>query len=300
MTTVSDSTMSISSSALLALLDQAQLHSGACLYSIIDGAQLAQMSAVRLSNRDDVQVYSLLGVSAAHDAMYAGPLLLSHSRRERCSLLCKLLAMPGSANFLSLLVSRQALESLIERLSWLTDVVHEDGTEWVMRYYDPRIFPHWLDVLDSEQKGIALGGIDQWLFTDERGRAHAIYGSADAAHILVDDKPMLMTESQSSRLMDKALPYMMMSLLVADDPGALSAVPPHQRYDFFAKQLADASGYALNSVEDLKIYCLLALLLGSEFTVLPLVAEALDQPRTGPSFSARVLGWTPRQWATLN
>lgn len=299
MVTVNDSASLAFGTGALSLIGSEHRGPGATLYSLIDGAKFAGLAKLRLPGDGSVELHSLLGEMAQQDALYAGPVLLRHALGEHCPVLASLLATADSANFMSLFVSGQPLYIVRKRLTWLTDVAHEDGTEWVMRYYDPLILPHWLDVLDEAQRTQALAGIGVWLYTDVRGRPQLVPGLPDAASAAVDSEPMRLTQPQCDELMNRTLPYMVMQQLESDDPQVLSSLAPHDRYDYFAGQLGKAHGYGLVSPTDLKTYCMLSLMVGAGFDAAPLAADTLKDAKSGPSFSQRVLAWTPEQWASL-
>ncbi|MGK5052786.1 DUF4123 domain-containing protein [Janthinobacterium sp. RB2P8] len=284
---------------LLALLNRHPLDKGVTLYSLIDGAKFDGLARIRLPSDHSVELYSLLGELAEPDAMYAGPILLRHLKREKCSLLAKLLCTAGSANCMSLIVSDEPLPQLLERLTWLTEVVHDDGTEWIMRYYDPLILPHWLDVLATAQRKAALAEMTAWLYMDVRGQPQIVPGEKNEAPASLGSERMLLTQHQYVELMNRASPYMLMKQMESDDPQALDGLPPYQRYDFFFQQLGRAQAYGLSSPTDLKSYCMLSLLLGADFHLAPLAAIALQAAGTAQSFSDRILAWTPQQWAAL-
>lgn len=291
---------SVNGLALLTLINQDDLDSGgAVLYSLIDGAKFPGLGRIKLPSNGSVELHSLLGESAQIDAMYAGPILLRHARREHCPVLAKLLNTAESAHFLSLIVSDEPLPNLLGRLIWLTDVAHDDGTEWVMRYYDPLILPHWLEVLDVAQREVALAGIRAWLYIDVRGRPQTVGGNEGEVPAGVGNKPMLLNQHQCDELMNRTLPYMVMHQLESDDPQALTALSPYDRYDFFSQQLDKAYAYGLVSPTDLKSYCMLSLMFGTTVDMADLVATALKGGDSQQSFSERILGWTPQQWASL-
>ncbi|MED5616877.1 DUF4123 domain-containing protein [Janthinobacterium sp. P210005] len=284
---------------LLALLDSHPADQGVTLYSLIDGAKFDGLARIRLPSDHSVELYSLLGELAEPDALYAGPILLRHIKREQCPLLAQLLCTAGSAHFMSLIVSDRPLPQVLERLTWLTEVEHDDGTEWIMRYYDPLILPHWLDVLETAQRKAALAEITGWLYMDVRGVPQIVPGEKDEESVPLGSERMLLTQHQYVELMNRTAPYMLMKQMESDDPQALDGLPPDQRYDFFFQQLGRAQAYGLSSPTDLKSYCMLSLMLGADFHLSPLAAIALQATGTAQSFSDRILAWTPQQWAAL-
>lgn len=292
-----DTTADDCRSQFLALLGADPLGEDEVLYSLIDGAKFAGLSRLPMAAAG-VTLHSLLGESAQFDSVYAGPVLLRHSQGAACPVLYRLLAVEDSAGFASLLSATRPLPELLRHLSWLTDVRHEDGTEWVMRYYDPLILPHWLAVLDARQRAAALSGLSRWLYIDVRGEAQAIAGTAGDSPLPPAHDPMLMTEVQSAALMQRAMPYLVMDLLESDDPLALATLPRDRRYDFFSDHLGRAHAHGLASATDLKTYCMLALMFGASFEAQPIVAQALA-PAAATTFSEQILQWTPEQWALL-
>ena len=295
-----DRAPSVNGLALLTLINRDDLdRGGAVLYSLIDGAKFPGLGRIKLPSDGSVGLHSLLGESAQIDAMYAGPILLRHARREHCPVLAKLLNTVESARFLSLIISDEPLPNLLGRLIWLTDVAHDDGTEWVMRYYDPLILPHWLEVLDAAQRKVALAGICAWLYVDVRGLPQIVCGNKGEAPAVIGNKPMLLNQHQCDELMNRTLPYMVMHQLESDDPQALAALSPYDRYDFFSQQLGKALAYGLASPTDLKSYCMLSLMFGAYFDMAPVAAAALQDAKSALSFSERILGWTPEQWVSL-
>ena len=284
---------------LLDLLDRRLLDDGASLYSLIDGARFSRLVRMVSAQNASIELFSLLGEAAATDAVYAGPILIRHKTREQCDLLLKLMGEQDSASFMSLIISAQPLAEILKRLVWLTEVRHEDGTEWIMRFYDPLILPHWLAVLDAKQRQQALSGTLQWLFTDVRGENQAVdVASGDFAPLL-ETRPMLLMEQQSDDLMTAAMPYIVMHQLCGDNPQALDAIPSTERYDFFYRQIESAKKLDVAASGDVKMFCLLATMFGPEFSKHPLISIAAQGVDSGYSFCESVLAWTSEQWDLL-
>jgi hypothetical protein len=284
---------------MLELLDRRLLDDGAKLYSLIDGAKFSRLNRLVSPQDKSIELYSLLGEAAVADAVYAGPILILHKARENCTLLAKLLDEYNSAGFISLIVSAENLADLVKRLVWLTEVRHEDGTEWVMRYYDPTILPHWLDVLDVEQRTSALSGTLQWLFKNVRGTNQAVdFGIFGSAKIL-DSRPMLLSDGQCDDLMALAMPYIVMSQLSNDNPKVLDKIPKNERYDFFYRQIEVARGLKVISAVDIKTFCILAVMFGPEFSTHPSIIKAAESSNADISFSEKVMEWSAEQWELI-
>lgn len=284
---------------LLDLLDRRLLDDGASLYSLIDGAKFSRLARMVSAQNASIELFSLLGEAAATDAVYAGPILIRHKTRELCALLLKLMGEQDSASFMSLIVSNQPLADTLKRLVWLTEVRHEDGTEWVMRFYDPLILPHWLAVLDAKQRQQALSGTMQWLFTDVRGENRAVDIASVDSTPLSETRPMLLMEQQSDDLMTAAMPYIVVHQLCGDNPQAIDAIPSTERYDFFYRQIESAKKLGVVAPGDVKMFCLLATMFGPEFSKHQLVSTAVQGVDMGNSFTEHVLSWTSEEWDLL-
>ncbi len=280
---------------LLQLLD---LSDDAGLFSLIDGAQNQDLYKMGLERKNGVGFHSLLDASANFDATYAGPLLIEHTHRMACTAFAEILNDEASANYVSLITTSQPAEKLASRLAWLTNVVHDDGTEWIMRYYDPRILPHWLDVLDGSQRDIVLAGIRQWLYIDVRGGAQVIHGTPAMDAGFNATESLRMSPAQHEVLMERCMPYMIMDLLASDNDEELLSIPASERYDFLANQLGRAQAHGLDSVPDLKTYCVLGLMFGPGFDHYRVAAATLDASDSG-SFNDRILAWTPAHWSAM-
>lgn len=287
--------------SLLSLINRSDFaSSNSVLYTLIDGAKFAGFKALNLPSDGSIEVYSLLDESAQVDATYAGPLLVMHVRGANCPMLKKLLNTAQSSLFLSLIVSDAPLSKLLMSLTNLTEVVHDDETEWVMRYYDPLILPHWLEILHPDQREIALAGIVAWLYIDASGEPKSIAYPDARGRLSSDSEPMRLNQSQCDNLMHRAMPFMIMYQLQTDDPQALEAVPCDERYQFLAQQLEKAQAYRLASVTDMKSYCMLSLMFGSEFDTVPFVASVLQSETRAMSFSDVILTWTSEHWDLLD
>lgn len=269
---------------------------GLNFFSLVDGGQCYKLLESLERNQVGPEFVSLMTGVVERDAKYAGPLLLAHPEGLACKRLKRLVFMEGAKSYASIISTPMTQDELQKHLSWLVDVVHEDGTEWVMRYYDPRILPHWLEVLTSEQRKIALAGIQQWTYLDCRGELQVIDNSIDVKPCSQYAEPMELSAGQVASLMDLSLPYTIIDMLSSDGISELQAIPWFRRYDFFDEQIRKAKTYGVSGIQDLKTYCFLATLLGAAFDDFSLIRSALE---SGQSFSNKVLSWGMKEWEFL-
>lgn len=281
------------------LLDMLNFTGTACLYGLIDAAQYPSFNPKKILQIKSNSLTSLLGETAQENAIYAGPLFLEQLQQNDFRALKWLLAELSQRPFASIMISSQPTETLTSHLAWLSDVAHEDGTEWVMRYYDPRILPHWLAVLTPEQKSLALRGIHRWIYLDVRGQWQVIEGE-DKEIPATPEHPMCLSVQQHEQLMQKCLPYMLMNMLHDDDPSLLESIPRYQRYDYLSEQFLKAREHQLDSMMDIKTYCMLTLMFGVNIDSDPEVKLVLKQTLQQSAFSQRVRAWTPAQWDAIS
>lgn len=270
-----------------------------CVYGLIDAAQYPGFKPKNILAIRNSELISLLGDAAQENAIFAGPLLLPQLQKNNFAALKWLLAELAQRPFASLMISSASTTKLVSHLSWLTDVEHEDGTEWVMRFFDPRILPHWLEVLTAEQKFLALRGIHRWIYLDVRGQWQIIEGENQEIGD-IPEQLMRMSVQQHELLMQKCLPYMVMDMLNDDDASLLETIPKYQRYDFIHTQLNKAHTYKLESMMDVKTYCMLAVMLGTDFDLRAEAKLALAAALQQSAFSQRVQAWTPAQWDAIS
>jgi hypothetical protein len=89
-------------------------------------------------------------------------------------------------------------------------------------------------------------------------------------------------------------------MLNDDDASLLESIPTHQRYDYFSAQFIKAKGHQLDSMMDIKTYCMLAVMLGTDFDLRAEAKLALAAPLQQSAFSQRVQAWTPAQWDAIS
>lgn len=275
---------------------QMSLNDARNIYALVDGAQCNKSFIEFERNYGISSAASLLTGVIEPDAKYAGPLLLSFKPDMLRYQLGGLVELPNSALYVSLIRSRLAIDEIILRLSSLTEVLHDDGSQWVMRYYDPRVLPHWLEVLTKEQRTAALAGVEQWSYVDCRGELQTLNNEDWNFTPSAGPSNVVLNAVQVDRLMDACLPYTMIDLLLNDPVEELHAMPCSERYDFFLSQLARAKEHGVTAVPDLKTYCALATMLGPDFEKLPLLRTALQLPH---GLSNAVLSWGAAEWQSL-
>jgi RNase P/RNase MRP subunit POP5 len=260
------------------------------LYALIDGAQFTEFREIFASNERAIW-RSLLPEGAPDDAVTVGPILLqlsdvSHTDMEL------LLAQSADRNFVSFISS--GAEDIGLHLRSLTDVKHDDGTEWVMRYYDPRVIPTWIHVLNDEQRLHVCAPINSWVYRNIHGDFVAIRGLNSKKP--ASGFPIVLSQSQQDFLMRGSMPYLIRSMLLQDHGNIFPEDSELAQCSSIAKKIDDAAQRGLIELSECNLYCLLSLMLPKNFHNHPLMIEILSNPRT---FQSKIQSLTGDEWKSL-
>lgn len=268
------------------------------LYGLIDAAQIINFNPQKISGVADNQFISLINESVERKTIFAGPFLIAQTDEKNGLSIEWLLNQLSQSSCGSFIFSKQNPIVLASHLGRLSDVTHDDGTEWVMRFYDPRILPHWLAILTEEQRDMALANIHTWLYQDVRGDWQKIHGN-EYAMFNLPSEPMQLTSYQQETLMQHCLPYSIIAMLNDDDVSILAGTPDVKRYDMTRKAIEKATQEKLESMIDIKTFCTLFFRFGEKFSTCAIVRQALQSPLAQSAFSQRVAAWTPNEWQQL-
>lgn len=202
--------------------------------------------------------------------------VLIHVPADQTRTLAWFLEHTQGMHCLSWIISPLNLIDLREHLRGLTRIAVEDGSEYDMRFYDTRILPAWYQMLDQQQEPHALGPITSWTYLAYDGMPCTIFGhnqkTAPAAQTL------RLTSTQEQKLLDAALPDIVLQRLEENGNADLEAMPATQRHDFIAEQVTKArQQYGITSSEEIVLFCSLALGIGRNFDKLLPVAQVLQR-----------------------
>ena len=272
------------------LLNSLNAGIGDTLYALVDGAQFAEFSN-KFAQNGSVVWTSLLPDGTPSDAVAVGPILMQLSDTSR-TVIEALLAQSTDRNFVSFIST--GADDIALHLRLLTDVTHDDGTEWVMRYYDPRVISTWIQALNDEQRAHVCAPINSWVYRDIHGDYVAIRGrnSQNSA----DGFQFVLSQSQQDAMMRGSMPYLIRNMILEDDADAFSNDSELEQCAYMSAQISRASRYGLTEIVDCKLYCLLALKLPSNFYSHPLMTEILREPS---AFASRIQALTANEWRLL-
>lgn len=209
------------------------------------------------------------------EALESSPVLI-HVPADQTRTLAWFLEHTHGMHCLSWIISPLGLIDLREHLRGLSKVAVEDGSEFDMRYYDTRILPAWYQMLDHQQEPHALGPITSWSYMGHDGMPCTIFGHGERN--APPAQTLRLTLLQEQKLLDAALPDIVLQRLEDNGNADLEALPLAQRHDFIAEQVTKArKQYGITSSEEIVLFCSLALGIGRNFDKLLPVAQVLQR-----------------------
>lgn len=266
------------------------------VYALIDGAQLYHSGFFTRYGYERPRFISLLRDGAALDAVLAGPLLIQLDNDLNPGFVTSLLTLLREHNAVSFLSSSVPVSNLVRHLTYLTDVVHDDGTEWVMRYFDPRILPIWIGSLTEAQGQRVLSPVYRWIYMAVGGNAEILQGRS--ADVSLDHSVIYMTAPQCEHLMTCSLPYSILASVDDENPALFMGKPYTHRLAIINQLVRAGRAHGLHSFMDLKAYCIIAHDAMPGFEMIPEVHQALLDGVSG-SFNEHTLLWDDHIWAKI-
>jgi hypothetical protein len=205
----------------------------------------------------------------------SGPVLL-HATSNQTRTLAWFLEHTKGLHCLSWLESPLGLAALAGHLRSLMRIEAGDGAGYDIRYYDTRILPTWYQMLDASQEAYALGPIASWTYLDRDGMPCTLFGHANAEAPATEI--LKLTVAQERTLLEASLPDIILERLEQNGNADLAAMPRALRYDFIADQVRKATTqYGIASIQEIVLFCSLALGIGRNFDKLLPVAQVLQK-----------------------
>lgn len=263
-------------------------------YLLVDGAQ--QPALYNTLVRCGCTLSSLLH-GAQGDAKPVSPYLMQLPETLPSWLQTLLSEQLLHRTHLSFVTSTASSSDLARHLTWLTDVVHEDGTEWVNRYFDVRILPLWLNILTEDQRELALAPITEWTYLTPEYEWKIVQGGRQTALSDISE-PLGQTEKQAAALLDACVPHMVLTQIQQDRPFVLSRIPVQQQHKTILEQLQTARKFGLSKMSDLKTFTLLSMEYGPAIHQAPPLQAVLNSEKAC-QFTSAVGQFTSDDWKLL-
>jgi hypothetical protein len=268
-------------------------------FALVDGALLANLPVRQRKTWAPAHGVSLFE-RADHAAFAVGPLLFELTLAQiESGVPNTLLDLVGGLSAGSFIVTRADIATLSQRLQKLVDVTLDDGTDMVMRFFDPRVLPFWLAVVDPVYERYVAGVVEQWLYWGADFSLKTYCFEPATGDGVLPELPMKISVKQEQTLLDACAPWTMVERFRANGATALEGVPVGQRYAFFEHQLQRAQSHGLQGQPTLEGYCGIALECGPVFDEDKAMQDALALVKEGQSFDDAVATLNDQDWKRM-
>jgi hypothetical protein len=275
-------------------------HNAAKLGVLIDGALLRDATPRTRRRWKFDTACSLFPPGTADTAVQVGPLLFEVPMNQIDTETVESLFDAGTGQLLgSFVVTASHEADLVQALRHFVDVQLDDGTEMVMRFYDPRILPFWLGGLPDVYRRFLGAAISHWIYWTENLEVRVSRLVGSPVDTLQAAFPLRLSAQREADLIDASTPYLVMNRLVSEQPGRLARIPRAHRYEFIRIQLERARMHGLASLSDLEAYCGLAATLGEQFDSDPTMKGELLKVSAGATFLQVISNLTSSDWQRM-
>lgn len=169
----------------------------------------------------------------------------------------------------------------------------------LMRFFDPRVLPFWLDMLPAAHRAYLAQGVRHWIHRDTALQLRTADIAAPADVRQAAEFPLQLTQAQEDELLAACYPYTMLERLRVEKPALLASLPAARHYDFVRDQLARCRAHGADSAASLLIYCELALRYGARFDEDPAMAAVFDAVAQGQAFPEALARVPAEDWRRM-
>ncbi|WP_244127988.1 DUF4123 domain-containing protein, partial [Burkholderia gladioli] len=196
-------------------------------YVLIDGALLDTLPDDDKASWPAFVAASLLDDAADDEARIVGPLLFewqpgADGADAADAIEPRSIPWPAA----SVLVSPLSLERLAAHLAPMVDVQLEQmESVMLMRFFDPRVLPFWLDMLPAAHRAYLAQGVRHWIHRDTSLQLRTADIAAPANVRQAAEFPLQLTQAQEDDLLAACYPYTMLERLRTEKPALLASLP---------------------------------------------------------------------------
>lgn len=276
-------------------------------YVLVDGAMLQTRSDVEREHWPTFLGLSLLA-NADVPTQAVGPLLFES--RPKDEIQDDALTSADDTGIVwaasSVIVSALTLEALAAHLAPMLDVQLEQmENTMLMRFFDPRVLPFWLDMLPAEHLAWLARGVRSWIYLDIHQNLHAARIEEPAKTDKIVRFPLQISQQQEDDLLAACYPYTMIERLRSEFAPLMERVPEARQYDFVRDQLDRCRARGADSPASLLTWCELALRYGPHFDEHPAMQPVFASLDDGQTFTQALTlvpsgDWTRMQAEAAN
>lgn len=267
--------------------------------------QILQVLQQRLAKEPTLRLYALVDCLAVPDfaefcaqqgwpapvSTYAGQTGFDNARAVAPSLqelpgdlawleqhmLPPLLAHCSGKPALGFISSLHAVDVVKAQLMRVAGVTDGDGSSWLLRFGDTRVWPPKPGLLTTEQHAHAFAGLDAWMVVDRHGAVQTFEGSPDAPPASPNDllRDFRMTAQQFAQMIEWSEADAHLARLAQTPTHAQLTCSPIEQYDTARQCLATLDRLGIDNEQERYCYIRFALRFPGNCEAHPAVQDAL-------------------------
>ncbi|MDV9040672.1 DUF4123 domain-containing protein [Stenotrophomonas sp. RAC2] len=261
------------------------LEDGMQRFVLLDGAQCEQpLRLLRSLPWAPLPLFDGLLADGTDDASVYLARLPREADIER--LLQRARAQARSPGMLSVIDSALPAEALQQRLQRRLDARYPNGKAFLARFFDARVLPWWVQVLDEAQcRAFLTLGERWWYLRHDLQWAHLdLHDAAQDPH----DPPWVLEAPQRRALIDASYPYTLIDHFQLSDPELLARLPRARWYAFLRRAVATAAAAGIEDSRRVVMVAAWALLAGTDLGEDPAWQQRLQDFASGRRSAADV------------
>jgi len=229
-------------------------------------------------------------------ALLALPEDLAHLQQQMLRILAHCSGRPA----LGFIVSRHSIDVVKAQLMRVAGITDGDGSRWLLRFGDTRVWPPAPGWLTPEQHAHAFAGLDAWMVVDRYGKVQTFEGSPDTSPASPDDfiKDFRITERQFTQMSELGEADAHLARLADTPAHAQLARTPIEQYDTARQCLATLGRLGINSEQERYQYIRFALRFPGDCEQHPAVQTALLAARHQQGTLSALLAALPASMTT--
>ncbi|CDG84354.1 DUF4123 domain-containing protein [Janthinobacterium agaricidamnosum] len=234
-------------------------------YALVDAAQVPELHRQK-SRALDFPHANLFSLSKEHGIAKYGPLLfpLEAGARSRHPLVALLLQGMRYGWTVSWLSSTLPMDALAKHLAGHLNGMLDDDKDVLLRYYDARLLPAFVQHLPPEASAALLAPVAQWIYWDRQLRLACIEGGRQADSPGVRDTAI--SAAVQAAMAHAALGDLICSTMYEEaDASEFEQWLPHAFYSAVQRKIDQARRFGLKEVADLQLFASLALQVHPDF-----------------------------------
>lgn len=266
-------------------LDLPPLEEGLQRFVLLDGAQCNQpVQLLRTLPWAPLPLFDGLLADGADDASVFLARLPRGFEHDR--FLQRAASQGRSPGMLSIIETSLDAQQLQQRLQRRLDASYPNGKLFLARFFDARVLPWWVQVLDEAQCRAFLAMGERWWYL----RHDLQWAHLELEDVALDphDPPWVLGAPQRRALIDASYPYTLIDHFQLTDPELLARLPRARWYSFFRRVVATAAAAGIEDSRRVVMVATWALLAGSDFGEDPAWQQRLQDFASGRRSAADI------------